>query len=80
MMSGTNGIRQIIKPFVTGDTRITLTCGLRVIKAALDAMVELTRGSHEAVWPAHLADGLVPLHLIDHFLAIDLQRWAPGMI
>ena len=36
MMSGKNGVRQIIETCVTVGTLIALTCGFRVIKAALD--------------------------------------------
>ena len=64
MMSRKNGICQIVKTCVTVGTLITLTCGLRVIKAALDDMFGLTRGTHDAVWPAQLADGLVTLDII----------------
>jgi len=52
MMSGKNRIGQIIKACVTVGTRIALTGGFRVIKATLDDLCGLTRGAHDAVWPA----------------------------
>ena len=47
--------------------------------AALDDLCALTRGARDVVWPAQLADGLVPLNRIDQILEIDLHRWTPGM-
>src|SRR6266849_4345775 len=79
MMSCKNGVSQIIKACVTVATLIALTCGFRVIKAALDDLCGLTRWALDAVWPAQLADGLITLHIIDQILDIDLQRWTPGM-
>ncbi len=79
MMSCKNGVRQIIKACVTVGTRIALTCGFRVIKAALDDLCGLTRWARDAIWPAQLADGLITLHIIDQMLDIDLYRWTPVM-
>ena len=52
MMSRKNGVGQIIKACVTGGTLIALTGGFRVIKAALDDLFRLTRGTGDTVWPA----------------------------
>ena len=65
MMARKNGVGQIIKAFVAVVTLVALTCRFRIIKAALDDLFGLTRGAHNAVWLAHLADGLITLHLID---------------
>jgi len=78
-MSCKNGVSQIIKAFVTVGTLIALTCGFRVIKAALDDLFGLTRWALDAVGPAQLADGLITLNIIDQILDIDLQRWTPVM-
>jgi hypothetical protein len=79
MMSGKNGVRQIIKTCVTGGTRIALPGGFGVIKAALADLCRLTRRARDAIWPAQLADGLITLHIIGQMLAIDLQLWTPVM-
>jgi hypothetical protein len=79
MMSGKNGVRQIIKTCVTVGTRIALPGGFRVIKAALDDLLRLTRRALDAIWPAQLADGLITLHIINQMLNIDLQPWTPVM-
>ena len=79
MMSRKNSVGQIIKTFVTVGTLIALTCGFRVIKAALDDLCGLTRWARDAIWPAQLADGLITLHIIDQMLDIDLYRWTPVM-
>jgi hypothetical protein len=52
MMSGKNGVRQIIKTCVTVGTLIALTGEFRVITAALDDLCGLTRWTLDAVWPA----------------------------
>jgi len=67
----------VIKACVTGGTLIALTGQFRVIKATLDDLFGLTRGTRDAVWPAQLADGLITLHIIDQILDIDLHRWTP---
>jgi Recombinase zinc beta ribbon domain/Recombinase len=73
MMSGKDGVGQIIKAFVTVVTLIALTGRLRVIKAALDDLVGLTRWAGDTIWPAQLTDGLITLDIIDEILDIDLH-------
>src|SRR2546430_8896821 len=77
MMSGKDGVGQIIKAGVTVVTLIALTGRFRIIKATLDDLFGFTRWTRDAVWPAQLADGLITLHIIDQILDIDLQRWTP---
>src|SRR4029453_9381634 len=62
MMSRKDGVGQIIKALVTVVTLVTLTGGFRVIKAALDDVLGLTRGAGDAVWPAECAHRLIALH------------------
>src|SRR6266581_1691251 len=73
MMSGKDGVGQIIKACVTVMTLIALTGRLRVIKAALDDLVGLTRWAGDTIWPAQLTDGLITLDIIDEMLDIDLH-------
>ena len=54
-------------------TLIALTGRLRVIKAALDDLVGLTRWAGDTIWPAQLTDGLITLDIIDEILDIDLH-------
>ena len=77
MMSGKNGVCQIIKAFVTVGTLIALTCGFRVIKTALNDLFGLTRWALDTVWPAQLAYRLITLNIIDQMLDIDLHHWTP---
>src|SRR5712691_10431483 len=77
MMSGKDGVSQIIEACVTVMTLIALPGGFRVIKATLDDMLRRTRGARNAVWPAQLADGLITLYLIDEMLDVDLHGWTP---
>jgi len=77
MMSCKNSVRQVIKPCVTVGTLIALTGWFRVIKAALDDLLRLTRWTRDAIWPTQLTDGLVTLDVIDQILDIDLHRWTP---
>src|SRR5262245_37672285 len=77
MMSSKDGIGQIIKALVTVVTLVALTGGFRVIKAALDDVLGLTRGAGDTVWPAYVAYRLITLHLIDELRDVDLHRWTP---
>ena len=77
MMSCKDGVRHIIKALVTVVTRIALTGRFRVIKAALDDVLRLTRGTPDAIGPAQLANGLITLHVIDEMLDVDLHGWTP---
>ena len=54
-------------------TLIALTGRFRVIKAALDDLVGLTRWAGDTIWPAQLMDGLITLDIIDKILDIDLH-------
>jgi hypothetical protein len=78
-MSGKNGIGQIIKPCVTVHTRIALTGGFWVIKAALGDLGGLTIWALGAVWPAQLANSLIALGIIDQIFDIDLPARTPAM-
>ena len=77
MMSGKDGVSQIIKAFMAVTTLIALTCRFRVITTTLDDLCGLTRGAGDAVWPASFADRLITLHIIDQILDVDLHRWTP---
>src|SRR5215831_16973617 len=77
MMSSKDGVGQVIKACVTVATLIALPCWLRVIKAALDDLLGLTRWTRDAIWPTQLTDRLITLPLIDQILDVDLQRWTP---
>jgi hypothetical protein len=77
MMSGKNGVRQIIKPFMTVGTLIALPGKFCVIKAALNTLCGLTSWTRDAVWPAQIADSLITWTIIDERLDIDLHRWTP---
>src|SRR5438874_938746 len=76
-MSGKDRVGQIIKTLVTAVTLIALTGRFRVITATLDDLCQLTRGAHNAVGPAQLADRLITLYIIDEVLNVDLHGWTP---
>ena len=77
-MAGKHGVRERIKTWVTIGTRLALTGGLRVIKAALDDWWSLPRWTMEAVRPASRTDGLIALPISDHRLDLARPRWPPG--
>src|SRR5712664_3524151 len=77
MMSRKDGVGQIIKAFVTVVALIALTGWFRVIKATLDDMLRLTRGTRDAIGPAQLTNSLITLHIIDETLDVDLHGWTP---
>jgi hypothetical protein len=58
-------------------TRIALTGGFRIIKAAPDHMGRLTSGTLDATGPAQFANGLITLDIIDEILDVDLHGWTP---
>src|SRR6266446_5665221 len=77
MMSGKDGVSQIIKACVTVMTLIALTGRFRVITATLDDVFGLTRGTLDAIGPAQLTNSLITLHIIDEMLDVDLHGWTP---
>ena len=74
-MARKNGVGQIIEAGIAVVTLIALPCWFRVIKAALDDLLGLTRWTRDAIWPTQLTDRLITLNLIDQILDVDLQRW-----
>src|SRR5437763_10969988 len=76
-MSGKDRVGQIIKTLVTAVTLIALTGRFRVITATLDDLCQLTRGAHNAVGPAQLADRLITVYIIDEVLNVTLHGWTP---
>jgi hypothetical protein len=54
-----------------------LTGRFRVIKATLDDVFGLTRGTLDAIGPAQLTNSLITLHIIDEILDVDLHGWTP---
>src|SRR5437773_90503 len=77
MMSGKDGVGQVIKACVTVVTLIALTSRFRVIKATLNDVLRLTRRAPDAIGPAQLANSLITLHIIDEMLDVDLHGWTP---
>src|SRR3989454_9395086 len=77
MMAGKNRVGQVIKACVAVVTLIALTGGFCVIKATLDDLCRLTRGTRDAIGPSQLTDGLITLHIIDEMLDVDLHGWTP---
>src|SRR5258705_8761463 len=77
MMSGKDGVGQVIKACVTVVTLIALTSRFRVIKATLNDVLRRTRRAPDAIGPAQLANSLITLHIIDEMLDVDLHGWTP---
>src|SRR5215813_10939280 len=77
MMASKDGVGQVIKAFVTVGTLIALTGRFRVIKAALDHMLRLTRVTLDTIRPAQLTNRLITLHIIDELRDVNLHGWTP---
>src|SRR5437899_6756715 len=77
MMSSKDSVSQVIQASVTVVTLIALTGWFRVIKAAFDHMLRLTRGTLDAIRPAQLTNRLITLHIIDEILDVNLHSWTP---
>src|SRR5215831_11479680 len=77
MVSGKDGVGQIIKASITVVTRIALTCRFCVIKTTLNDLFGLTRGTRDAIGPAQRTHSLITLHIIDEMLDVDLHGWTP---
>jgi hypothetical protein len=58
-------------------TLIALTGRLSVIKATLDHVLRLTRGTLDAIGPAQLTNRLITLSIVDEILDVDLHVWTP---
>ena len=54
-----------------------MTGRFRVIKATLDDVFGLIRGTTDTIGPAQLADGLITLSIVDEILDVDLHAWTP---
>ena len=67
----------IFKAFITIMTLIALTGRFGVIKAMLDDMLRLTRGTPDAIGLSQLTNGLITLHIIDEILDVDLYARTP---
>ena len=76
-MSSKDGVGQVIKAFGAVVALIALTGRFRVIKATLDDVFGLTRGTRDAIGPAQLTNRLITLHIIDETLDVDLHGWTP---
>jgi hypothetical protein len=76
-MSSTYRVSQIIKALVTVVTLVALTGGFRIIKAALDYMSRLTRGTLYTIGPAQLMNGLITLDIIDKSVLCTLFAVSP---
>src|SRR5215472_14773870 len=77
MMASKDGVGQVIKAFGAVVALIALTGRFRVIKATLDDVFGLTRGTRNAVGPAQLTDRLITLDIVDETLDVDLHGWTP---
>src|SRR5262245_19679367 len=77
MMSSKDGVGQIIKTFVTVVTFIALTSWFRVIKATLNNLFRLTRGTPNTIGPAQLTNRLITLHLVDELRDVNLHGRTP---
>jgi len=77
MMPSKDRVSQVIKAFITIMTRIALTGRFGVIKATLDDMLRLTRGTPDAIGPSQLTNALITLHVIDEIFEVNLHVWTP---
>ena len=76
-MAGKDGVRQIIKAFVTVVSLIALPSRFGVIKATLDDLCRLTRGARNTIGPAQFTDRLITLGIVNEILDVDLHGWTP---
>jgi hypothetical protein len=77
MVTGKKSVGSIIKACIAVLTRRALPGGFRIITTALDDLCGCTSGARDAIWPASCADGLIPLHILDEMLDVDLHYWTP---
>src|SRR2546428_13969026 len=77
MMSSKDGVGQVIKAFGAVVAFIALTGRFRVIKATLDDVFGLTRGTHDAGGPAQLTNRLITLHIVDEIRDVELHGLTP---
>lgn len=78
MMSSKDGVGQVIKACGAVVARIALTGRFRVIKAPLNDVCGLTRGTRNAVGPAQRTNRLITLDSVDETLDVDLHGLDSG--
>ena len=69
-MAGEDGIGEVVETLRATPALIALSVGLGVIAAVLDDGVRGARRAGNAIGPAHVADRLVALGVVDKFLDI----------
>jgi hypothetical protein len=70
-MAGKDGVGEVVEAVTTPLAFLTLTVRLGVIPAVLDDRGRGAMGAGDALWPAHVPDGLVALGVVEKILDID---------
>ena len=71
MMTGKNGVGQIVKAPFTGLTLIALTLGLRVVAPLFGDLWTVAMGASHTIWPAYIADGGETFSVVHQRLQVD---------
>jgi len=70
MMTGEDGVGQIVEAFAAGAALVPLTIGLGVVATVLDDRNRAARVAGDAVGPTHVADGLKTLGVVEEVLDV----------
>jgi hypothetical protein len=70
-MAGKNGVSQIVKAPLTGLAPVALPLGLSLIAPLFGDLRTLAMGAHNAVRPAHIADGGEAFGVVHQRLQVD---------
>ena len=65
MMTGKDGVRQIVEASLTGLAPVTLTLRLRIVAPLFGHLSTVTRGTTDPVWPTQGSDGLKAFGVVD---------------
>jgi hypothetical protein len=65
MMTGENGIGEVIEALSTRMTFVSLPVQLRFVATILDDPVRGAMWTSDAVWPTHCSDGFEALGFVD---------------
>jgi hypothetical protein len=71
MMTGKNGVGQIVKASLTGLTRVALPLGLSLIAPLFGDLRTVAMGAHNAIRPAHSTDGGEAFSVVHQRLQVD---------
>lgn len=80
MVSGKNGVTQVVKLGLTSLTLVALTMGLSLVKTSFDYLLGATFITSHSFSPSQSAHGFIALLLVNQGLEINQYRDSHGLV